>query len=218
MIAAGAVVLVRSDSHVFRDGVAGLLPEPWRRRTRAVTVATDLDERHAAAAIVVDGDAEAAATALTQARASGIPSILIVGSRRHAPEVLEAADAVLLRDELESLSLRLALAAGRAGVRVLPRTLPVQLAPPADPAAAAGLSNTAWLATALFSQFLLPFEVAALILTVAIIAAIPLTLRRRAGLKTQDPSRQVRVAARDRVRIVKMAAEKPAPQPETPAP
>jgi NADH-quinone oxidoreductase subunit J len=94
----------------------------------------------------------------------------------------------------------------------------MQLAPPADPAAAAGLSNTAWLATALFSQFLLPFEVAALILTVAIIAAIPLTLRRRAGLKTQDPSRQVRVAARDRVRIVKMAAEKPAPQPETPAP
>jgi DNA-binding NarL/FixJ family response regulator len=138
VIAAGAVVLVRSDSHVFRDGVAGLLPEPWRRRTRAVTVATDLDERHAAAAIVVDGDAEAAATALTQARASGIPSILIVGSRRHAPEVLEAADAVLLRDELESLSLRLALAAGRAGVRVLPRTLPVQLAPPADPAAELG--------------------------------------------------------------------------------
>jgi NADH-quinone oxidoreductase subunit J len=94
----------------------------------------------------------------------------------------------------------------------------MQIAPPADPAAAAGLSNTAWLATALFSQFLLPFEVAALILTVAIVAAIPLTLRRRSGLKTQDPARQVRVVARDRVRIVKMAAEKPASQPESPAP
>jgi len=94
----------------------------------------------------------------------------------------------------------------------------MQIAPPADPAAAAGLSNTAWLATALFSQFLLPFEVAALILTVAIVAAIPLTLRRRSGLKTQDPARQVRVVARDRVRIVKMAAEKPASQPESSAP
>jgi NADH-quinone oxidoreductase subunit J len=70
------------------------------------------------------------------------------------------------------------------------------------------MSNTAWLATALFSQFLLPFEVAALILTVAIVAAIPLTLRRRTGVKTQDPARQVMVTARERVRIVKMATEK----------
>jgi NADH-quinone oxidoreductase subunit J len=81
---------------------------------------------------------------------------------------------------------------------------------PADPAAAAGLSNTAWLATALFSRFLLPFEVAALILTVAIVAAIPLTLRRRVGVKMQNPARQVAVTARERIRVVKMAAEKPA--------
>ncbi len=86
----------------------------------------------------------------------------------------------------------------------------MQVAPPGEPAAAAGMSNTAWLATALFSRFLLPFEVAALILTVAIIAAIPLTLRRRSGVKTQDPSRQVAVKARDRVRLVKMAPERPA--------
>ena len=84
----------------------------------------------------------------------------------------------------------------------------MQLAPPENPATAAGMSNTTWLATALFSQFLLPFEVAALILTVAIVAAIPLTLRRRAGVKTQDPARQVMVTARERVRIVKMASEK----------
>src|SRR4029077_4368809 len=44
----------------------------------------------------------------------------------------------------------------------------MQIPAPADPAAAAGMSNTTWLANALFSQFLLPFEVAALILTVAI--------------------------------------------------
>ena len=83
----------------------------------------------------------------------------------------------------------------------------MQIPAPADPAAAAGMSNTTWLANALFSQFLLPFEVAALILTVAIVAAIPLTLRRRVGVKTQDPAKQVMVTARERVRIVKMRAE-----------
>lgn len=85
-----------------------------------------------------------------------------------------------------------------------------QLSVSPDPAAAAGVSNTVWLAQALFSKFLLPFEVAALILTVAIIAAVPLTLRHRVGVKSQNPGRQVRVDARDRIRVVKMAAEKPA--------
>ena len=64
----------------------------------------------------------------------------------------------------------------------------------------------------------LPFEVAALILTVAIIAAIPLTLRHRAGVRSQDPARQVRVQPRDRIRVVKMAAEKPAAKPESSTP
>jgi NADH-quinone oxidoreductase subunit J len=83
----------------------------------------------------------------------------------------------------------------------------MRIAPPADPAAAAGVGNTAWLANALFSRFLLPFEVAALILTVAIVAAIPLTLRRRVGIKMQDPAKQVMVMPRERIRIVKMRAE-----------
>jgi len=84
----------------------------------------------------------------------------------------------------------------------------------ADPAAAAGMSNTAWLGSALYSQFLLPFEVAALILTVGVVAAVVLTLRHRAGTRHQQASQQVRVNARDRIRVVKMAAEVPAaPQP-----
>src|SRR5689334_7208104 len=74
-------------------------------------------------------------------------------------------------------------------------------APPVDPA---GASNTAWLGNALFANFLLPFETAALILTVAVIAAIMLTLRKRENTKYQNPSRQVAVKASDRVRIVKM--------------
>ena len=77
--------------------------------------------------------------------------------------------------------------------------------------------NTTWLARSLFTDFLLPFEVAAVILTVAVIAAVMLTLRRRTGTKHQDPSAQSRVRAQDRVRIVKMAATQPE-QPVQPTP
>ena len=76
-----------------------------------------------------------------------------------------------------------------------------------DPAAAAGLSNTKWLAHRMFTEYLLPFEVAAVILTVAVIAAVMLTLRRRDGVKTQNPAEQSRVRAADRIRMVKMDAE-----------
>jgi len=79
----------------------------------------------------------------------------------------------------------------------------------ADPAAAANIPNTTWLARALFTDFLLPFEVAAVILTIAVVAAVMLTLRRRVGAKHQNPSDQVRVRASDRLRMVKMDAVKP---------
>ena len=72
--------------------------------------------------------------------------------------------------------------------------------------AAADVSNTAWLARTLFTEFLLPFEFAAVILTVAVIAAVMLTLRKREGTKTQDPAEQSRVKASDRLRMVDHAA------------
>jgi NADH-quinone oxidoreductase subunit J len=76
---------------------------------------------------------------------------------------------------------------------------------PADPG---GASNTAWLGNALFTQYLLPFETAAVILTVAVIAAIMLTLRHRTNTRYQNPAAQVAVQARDRIRIVKMESSK----------
>ncbi|MCG8277265.1 NADH-quinone oxidoreductase subunit J [Stenotrophomonas sp. NLF4-10] len=83
---------------------------------------------------------------------------------------------------------------------------------PADNAAAlaADSSNITWLARSLFTEYLLPFEFAAVILTVAVVAAVMLTLRRRTGVKTQDPTAQTMVRAGDRLRVIKMAAEKPA--------
>ena len=74
--------------------------------------------------------------------------------------------------------------------------------------------NTDWLAQALFTDFLLPFEVAAVILTVAVIAAVLLTLRRRVGARYQDPARQGRAKPSDRLRMVKMDAVRPAPAPD----
>ena len=82
---------------------------------------------------------------------------------------------------------------------------------PADNAAAlaADTSNITWLARSLFTEFLLPFEFAAVILTVAVVAAVMLTLCHRTGIKTQNPGEQTMVKAGDRLRIVKMKAEKP---------
>ena len=70
-----------------------------------------------------------------------------------------------------------------------------------------GYSNTFELGQLLYTQYLYPFEIAAVILLVAIVAAITLTMRDRPGQKVQDISRQVAVRAKDRVRVVKMDAE-----------
>ncbi len=75
----------------------------------------------------------------------------------------------------------------------------------ASSAAVANYSNTKELGKLLYSQYLYPLEVAAVILLVAIIAAIALTLRTRKDSKHMDPSQQVRVKARDRVRLVKLS-------------
>jgi NADH-quinone oxidoreductase subunit J len=77
-------------------------------------------------------------------------------------------------------------------------------APPAKPA---DYSNTEALGLALFTDHLFAFEVAAAILLVAIVAAIALTMRRRPETKYQDPSKQIQVKAKDRLKIVKMPAE-----------
>ena len=69
----------------------------------------------------------------------------------------------------------------------------------------ADYSNTRELGEVLYTQYVYPFELAAVLLLVAIVAAIALTMRRRPGLKPQDVSEQVAVRATDRVRIVQVA-------------
>jgi NADH-quinone oxidoreductase subunit J len=69
-------------------------------------------------------------------------------------------------------------------------------------------SNTQELGEALYTQYIYPIELAAVLLLVAIVAAITLTMRKRPGLKVQDVTAQVATRAQDRVRIVKMDPEK----------
>jgi NADH-quinone oxidoreductase subunit J len=70
-----------------------------------------------------------------------------------------------------------------------------------------GYSNTKAVGEWLFTNFMLPFEVAGIILLVAIIAAIALTLRKRTGVKTQNAARQVLVRREDRIRLASMKSE-----------
>ncbi|MBK8015651.1 MAG: NADH-quinone oxidoreductase subunit J [Betaproteobacteria bacterium] len=69
-------------------------------------------------------------------------------------------------------------------------------------------SNTRELGKLIYTDYVYPFEIASVLLLVAIVAAIALTLRRRKDTKFQDPSRQVLVRRQDRVRMVSMPAEK----------
>jgi NADH-quinone oxidoreductase subunit J len=74
--------------------------------------------------------------------------------------------------------------------------------------AAADYSNTLELGRLLYTRYAYPLELAAMLLLVAIVAAITLTMRHRPGLRHQDVDAQVAVRAQDRLRIVKMDAEK----------
>jgi len=77
---------------------------------------------------------------------------------------------------------------------------------PAEPPP--GYSNTKALGRVLYTDYAFAFEVAAVVLLVAIIAAIALTLRRRKDSRTQDPAQQVKARREERVRLVSMPSEK----------
>jgi len=91
-------------------------------------------------------------------------------------------------------------------------------APVAD-AAALKLGNTKMLGIEVYTKYLYPLQIAAVLLLVAIIAAITLTLRRRKDSKYQNPSEQVKARKADRVRVVKLAPViEPPPAPPEPVP
>ena len=76
------------------------------------------------------------------------------------------------------------------------------------PQAEAGFSNVKAVGRLLFTEYVYPFELASVILLVGIVAAVALTLRGKRKSKSVSPSQQVFVKAKDRVRVLKMPAEK----------
>lgn len=84
------------------------------------------------------------------------------------------------------------------------RGLELQVMPEPHPQ---GYSHTREVGETLYTTYLYAFEIAAVLLLVAIVAAISLTHRRRPETKHQDPSQQVRIKRAERVRLVKMASE-----------
>jgi NADH-quinone oxidoreductase subunit J len=86
----------------------------------------------------------------------------------------------------------------RFGQRIFPKPMPMD----------AGYSNTQAIGEQLYTLYVYPFETAAVILLVGIIAAIGLTLRRRPEKKTQNISNQLQVRRQDRVRLVSLDTEK----------
>ena len=79
---------------------------------------------------------------------------------------------------------------------------------PAPPSRGADYSNTKELGRLIYTEYVYAFELAAVILLVAIVAAIALTLRHRTGIKSVDASKQVAVKRADRIRMVSMPSEK----------
>jgi NADH-quinone oxidoreductase subunit J len=90
-----------------------------------------------------------------------------------------------------------------------------QVQAPAPVAKAIEMGNTRLLGIEIYTEYLYPLQLAAVLLLVAIVAAIALTLRTRKDSRHMDPSQQVKVRKADRVRIVKMAptVERPSPPP-----
>jgi len=113
--------------------------------------------------------------------------LLREGFWRNAP--LAALVGLLMAFEMAALLLR-----GSKGAAAVS-------APPAN------YSNTKALGSVLYTDYVFPFELAAVILLVAIVAAIAVTLRQRKETKYQDPQTQLSVKASDRLRVVKMKTE-----------
>ncbi len=86
---------------------------------------------------------------------------------------------------------------------------------PRVPAASANIGNTRELGKLIYTQYVYAFEIAAVLLLVAIIAAVALTLRRRKDSKYYDPAQAVKVKSSDRLRIISMKSE--TERPSTPA-
>jgi NADH-quinone oxidoreductase subunit J len=179
----------------------------------AVRVITARNPVHAALYLVLSFFSAAAIWLLLQAEFLAIALVLVyVG----AVMVLFLFVVMMIDFDIEKLrqgfwgNLRVAAPVGALIVFEMAAVLIRSFNVPASAVAPlpANYDNTKVLGRLLYTEYVYAFEIAAVILLVAIVAAIALTLRKRKDTKGQDPSKQVRVRAADRVRLVSMPSVK----------
>lgn len=180
----------------------------------AIAVVTARNPVHSALYLIVSFFSAAGIWIMLQAEFLGILLVLVyVG----AVMVLFIFVVMMLNlntvKKREGFKKTLALAAGLGAVVIVQIGAVVfeALHRPAKPNAAEMLvkegSNTRRIGEVLYTQYALAFELAALILLVALIAAVAITLRNRKEAKEQNPSKQAQVRAQDRLRVVNEAAD-----------
>jgi len=117
---------------VIAHGLVGLLPDEWRDRGEIAADIPALEQavlRPITATVVDAGHADAPqAAGLTRSRGGSVVLLIASIQQNLSHALYDDADAIVVRDEVEPLTLRVALAAGRLGMRLLPRALP----PPAS--------------------------------------------------------------------------------------
>jgi DNA-binding NarL/FixJ family response regulator len=192
---------VFSVSEVIADGVVELLPREWREHVAIVASVQALAAvlgRAAGLPAIIDADAPDADEAVRCVRAAGAAAIVLLGPVAHrlATEALEEADAIIPRDEADEVTLRIALAACRAGMRLLPRAAPAGAqAPPG--AAAIVLTESARRALVLLADGMRDAEIAReLSLSESAVRKLVQRTVRAAGARTRCQA--VAIASRSR--------------------
>jgi DNA-binding NarL/FixJ family response regulator len=155
-------VVVFSRSELIGDGLVGLLPRELRGRIAVISDLPALERSLSSppTSVIIDGDTPAAGEAIELTRTSGGSAIVLIkrGGESLDPAALEQADAIIPRDEAEALTLRIAIAAGRLGLRLVPRSPPVRAGAP-EPSLAE-LSDTAQRALGLLAGGMRDAEIA----------------------------------------------------------
>jgi DNA-binding NarL/FixJ family response regulator len=123
----GPRVVVFCDRDVIAHGLVGLLPDEWRDRGEIAADIPALERallRSVTATVVDAGHADAAQAArLTRSRGGSVVVLIASIQQKLSNPLYEDADAIVVRDEVEPLMLRVALATGRLGMRLVPRGL-----------------------------------------------------------------------------------------------
>jgi DNA-binding NarL/FixJ family response regulator len=175
---------------VIAQGLVGLLPDEWRDRAEIAADIPALERavlRSVTATVVDAGHADAPKAArLTRSRGASVVVLIASLQQNLSHGLHEDADAIIVRDEVEPLTLRVALAAGRMGMRLLPRALPPTASRTADDVAQTPLGEPAQRALALLAEGLRDAEIA-LELNLSESAVRKLIQRtvRRAGARTR---------------------------------